>query len=81
MMMITFMEVKGCQRSNVVNYALWLPNFVRRISDASFRMMVMSIMEVNGQMGPNMLNYVPWLQTSEVKNLYYIATTFGQMYR
>ena len=25
MMMITFMEVKGYHRSNVVNYALWLP--------------------------------------------------------
>ena len=34
-MMMTFMEVKGHQRSNVVNYVLWLPNLVRRISDAS----------------------------------------------
>ena len=25
-MMMTFMEVKGHQRSNVVNYVLWLPN-------------------------------------------------------
>ena len=33
-MMMTFMEVKGHQRSNVVNYVLWLPNLVRRISDA-----------------------------------------------
>ena len=24
--MMTFMEVKGHQRSNVVNYVLWLPN-------------------------------------------------------
>ena len=35
MMMMTFMEVKGHQRSNVVNYVLWLPNLVRRIPDAS----------------------------------------------
>ena len=34
-MMMTFMEVKGHQRSNVVNYVLWLPNLVRRIPDAS----------------------------------------------
>ena len=34
-MMITFMEVKGQQRSNIVNYASWLPNFVRRTADAS----------------------------------------------
>ena len=34
-MMMTFMEVKGHQRSNMVNYVLWLPNLVRRISDAS----------------------------------------------
>ena len=33
--MMTFMEVKGHQRSNVVNYVLWLPNLVRRIPDAS----------------------------------------------
>ena len=30
MMMMTFMEVKGHQRSKVVNYVLWLPNLVRR---------------------------------------------------
>ena len=29
------MEVKGQQRSSIVNYALWLPNLVRRIADAS----------------------------------------------
>ena len=33
--MMTFNEVKGHQRSNVVNYVLWLPNLVRRIPDAS----------------------------------------------
>ena len=34
-MMMTFTEVKGQQRSNVVNNILWLPNLVRRIPDAS----------------------------------------------
>ena len=34
-MMMTFTEVKGQQRSNVVNNMLWLPNLVRRILDAS----------------------------------------------
>ena len=34
-MMMTFMEVKGHQRSNVVNYVLWLPNLVRRIPEVS----------------------------------------------
>ena len=29
-MMMTFMEVKGHQRSNVVNYVLWLPHLVKR---------------------------------------------------
>ena len=32
---MTFMEVKGHQRLNVVNYVLWLPNLVRRISNAN----------------------------------------------
>ena len=30
MMMVTFIEVKGHQRSKVLNYVLWLPNLVRR---------------------------------------------------
>ena len=34
-MIMTFMGVKGHQRSNVINYVLWLPNLVRRIPDAS----------------------------------------------
>ena len=34
-MMMTFTEVKGRQRSNVVKYALWLPYLVKRIADAS----------------------------------------------
>ena len=35
-MMMTFMEVKGQQRSSIVNYALWLPNLVKRTADASW---------------------------------------------
>ena len=34
-MMGTFMEVKGQQRSNIVNNDLWLPNLVRRFADTS----------------------------------------------
>ena len=34
-MMMTFTEVKGHHRSNVVNYVLWQPNLVRRIPDVS----------------------------------------------
>ena len=34
-MMVTFIEVKGHQRSSVVNYVLWQQNLVRRIPDAS----------------------------------------------
>ena len=50
MMMMTFMKVKGHQRSNVVNIALWLPNLVKRIAKCKFKMM-MTFMEVKGQMG------------------------------
>ena len=35
-MMMTFMEVKGHQRSNGVNYVIWLPYLVKRITDASY---------------------------------------------
>ena len=34
--MVTLMEVKGHQRSNGVNYVLWLPYLVRRSPDASW---------------------------------------------
>ena len=34
-MMVTFMEVKGHQRSNGVNYVLWLPYLVKRTTNAS----------------------------------------------
>ena len=33
-MMMTLMEVKGHQRSNGVNYVIWLPYLVKRIGDA-----------------------------------------------
>ena len=33
--MVTLMEVKGHQRSNGVNYVLWLPYLVKRSPDAS----------------------------------------------
>ena len=61
MMMMTFMKVKSHQRSNVVNFTLWLPNLVKRIAKCKFKMM-MTFMEVKGQMGLNIVNYVPWLQ-------------------
>ena len=35
-MMMTLMEVKGHQRSNGVNYVLWLPYLVKRTTDASW---------------------------------------------
>ena len=35
-MMMTLMEVKGHQRSNGVNYVLWLPYFVKRSADANW---------------------------------------------
>ena len=34
-MMTTFMEVKGHQRSNVVNFVIWLPYLVKRTTDES----------------------------------------------
>ena len=37
MMVMTFMKVRGHQMSNVVNFALWLPNLVNRIANASFK--------------------------------------------
>ena len=33
-MMMTFIKVKGQQRSNVVNYVLWLPYLVTRTAEA-----------------------------------------------
>ena len=34
-MMMTLKEVKGHQRSNVVNYVIWLPYLVKRSPDAT----------------------------------------------
>ena len=34
-MVMTLMEVKGHQRSNRVNYVVWLPYFVKRSADAN----------------------------------------------
>ena len=34
--MVTLMEIKGHQRSNVVNYVLWLPYLVKRSPGASW---------------------------------------------
>ena len=52
-MMLTSIEVKGHQRSNVVIYALWLPNLVRRMPNASF--IVMTLMEVKGHQRSNVV--------------------------
>ena len=35
-MMMTLIEVKGHQRSNEVNYVLWLPVLIKRSADASW---------------------------------------------
>ena len=51
-MIMTFMEVKCQQRSNIVNYALWPLNLIRRTADAEVRMM-MTCMEVKCQQRSN----------------------------
>ena len=33
--MMAFTKIKGHQRSNVVNYVLWLPYLVKRTADVS----------------------------------------------
>ena len=33
--MVTFMKVKGHQRSHGINYVLWLPYLVKRSTDTS----------------------------------------------
>ena len=33
-MMMTFIKVKGQQRSNVANYVLWLPYLITRTAEA-----------------------------------------------
>ena len=53
-MMMTLMEVKGHQRSNMVTYMPWLPYLVKRIADAR---MMMTFMEVKGHQRSNVVNY------------------------
>ena len=60
MMMMTFMKVKGHQRLNVVNVALWLPNLVRKNPWCKF-MMVMTFMKVRGHQRSNVVNFALWL--------------------
>ena len=60
MMMMTFMKVKGHQRLNVVNVALWLPNLVRKNPWCKF-MMVMTFMKVRGHQRSNVVNFELWL--------------------
>ena len=77
-MMMTLMEVKGHQRSNGVNYVLWLPYLVKRSADASWewwwpwwRSKV-----IRGQMGQTMCyGYHIWskeglMQTENDEDLY-----------
>ena len=58
--MVTFTEVKGHQRSNGVNYELWLPYLVKRSPDASWEWW-WPFMEVKGHQRSNGVNYVLWL--------------------
>ena len=60
MMMTTFMKVKGHQRLNVVNVALWLSNLVRKNPWCKF-MMVMTFMKVRGHQRSNVVNFALWL--------------------
>ena len=60
MMTMTFMKVKGHQRLNVVNVALWLPNLVRKNPWCKF-MMVMTFMKVRGHQRSNVVNFALWL--------------------
>ena len=60
MMMMTFMKVKGHQRLNVVNVALWLPNLVRKNPWCKF-MMVTIFMKVRGHQRSNVVNFALWL--------------------
>ena len=54
-MMMTLMEVKGHQRSNGVNYVLWLTYLVKRSADASWEWWPLWRSKViRGQMGSNM---------------------------
>ena len=68
MMMMTFMKVKGHQRLNVVNVALWLPNLVRKNPWCKF-MMVMTFMKVRGHQRSNVANFALWLPTWSTESL------------
>ena len=59
-MMMTFMKVKGHQRSNGVNYVLWLTIFGIKKRWCKLRMM-MAFMKVKGHLRSNGVNYVLWL--------------------
>ena len=57
--MVTLMEVKGHQRSNGVNYVLWLPYLVK--SSPNELKMMMTLKEVKDHQRTNGVNYVLWL--------------------
>ena len=59
MIMVTFVEVKGRQWSNVVKYAQWLPNLVKRILDAGYDND--DLVTVNGHQRSNVVKYAPRL--------------------
>ena len=60
MMMMTFIEVKDHQMSNMVNYELWLPNFSVMMM-MMMMMMMMTFMEIKGHQRLNVVNYELWL--------------------
>ena len=68
MMMMTFMKVKGHQRLNVANVALWLPNLVRKSPWCKF-MMVMTFMKVRGHQRSNVVNFALCYQTWSTESL------------
>ena len=61
MMMMTFMKVKGHQRLNVVNVALWLPNLVRKNQWCKFIVGTWPSLKVRGHQRSNVLNFALWL--------------------
>ena len=56
-MMMTFTEVKGYQRSNVVNNMLWLPNLVRSKNPWCKFLIMKTFIEVKGHQRSNVVNY------------------------
>ena len=59
--MLTFMQVKGHQRSNGGKLCAMATIFGQKNHWCKFKMM-MTFMEVKGHMESNIDNYVPWLQ-------------------